>query len=95
MPMENPPKAYAYRVPIGDYNYLQCVVHLKGKHCRKPQWRNGVVDTFVPGCTPQTRSGTTTCLSKLGEITKKNVQSTSVPASLGACKRKNISRSLD
>ena len=22
------------------------VVQLKGKHCRKPHWRNGVVDTF-------------------------------------------------
>ena len=22
-------KVFAYRVPIGDYNYLQCAVHLK------------------------------------------------------------------
>ena len=33
--------------------YRQClllsVVHLKGKHCRKPHCRNGVVDTFEQG----------------------------------------------
>ena len=25
------------------------VIQLKGKHCRKPHCRNGVVDTFGPG----------------------------------------------
>ena len=25
--MEKTNKAFAYRVPIGDYNYLQCIIH--------------------------------------------------------------------
>ena len=36
--------------PIMAMGYWQCltlsVVHLKGKHCRKPHCRNGVVNTF-------------------------------------------------
>ena len=31
MRVQKKPKAFAYRVPIGDYNYLQCV------HC-SPGW---------------------------------------------------------
>jgi hypothetical protein len=38
--------------PITAMGCQQClplsVVHLKGKHCRKPHCRNGVVDTFGP-----------------------------------------------
>ena len=39
--------------PIMAMGCRQClplsVVQLKGKHCRKPHCRNGVVDTFGPG----------------------------------------------
>ena len=38
--------------PITAMGWRQClplsVVQLKGKHCRKPHCRNGVVDTFGP-----------------------------------------------
>ena len=40
--------------PIMAMGCRQClplsVVQLKGKHCRKPHCRNGVVDTFGPYC---------------------------------------------
>ena len=39
--------------PVTAMGYRQClplsVVQLKGKHCRKPHYRNGVVDMFGPG----------------------------------------------
>ena len=42
----------ASTTPITAMGCRQClplsVVHLKGKHCRKPHCRNGVVDTFRP-----------------------------------------------
>ena len=39
-----------YTTPVTAMGCRQClplsVVQLKGKHCRKPHCRNGVVDTF-------------------------------------------------
>ena len=39
-----------YTTPITAMECRQClplrVVQLKGKHCRKPHCRNGIVDTF-------------------------------------------------
>ena len=32
MLVQKKPKAFAYRVPIGDYNYLQCKVHDKANN---------------------------------------------------------------
>ena len=52
LPKDQPgPKVFT--TPITALGCQQClplrVVKLKGKHCREPHCRNGVVDTFGPG----------------------------------------------
>ena len=37
MRVENNNKAFAYRVPIGDYNYLQCTIHHHEQNMKNPE----------------------------------------------------------